>query len=240
MTIEYLFYDVGVLYGDQGHLPYFNRLFTGDEIIYTRVSETPHFAEHQVDLIYLGAMTETHQKVVLEKLRPIRDRLWSLIENGTFVLFTHNAMDLLGNSIRDDAGEVAGLGLFDFSVTVQRWPRINQFVLGDWDGLAITAHKTQFTKTTFGPGMDDKYWFRALKGMGANPHDPREGIHYKNVYCTQCMGPFFVINPLVMKKILHAMGRSADLPAEEVAMAAYEARLAEFQHEKASQAMEVV
>lgn len=238
-TIEYLFPDAGYLYGDFGHLLLFDQLFAGHRIVRTPLSATPLFAKEDVDFIYLGAMTERYQRLAIANLMPYRERLRELIEGDVHLLLTHNAMDDVGRSINYRGEPYEALGLFDFTVDVQRWPRINQFILGDFDGLGVTAHKSQFTTTFFGPEMENKHFFTTLKGMGANPKDTREGIHYKNVYATQCMGPFFVINPPLMKVILKDMGLSEDLPAEEAAMAAYETRLAEFSQRRCRQLMEV-
>lgn len=238
-TIEYLFPDAGYLYGDVGHLFLFDQLFETHRVVRTPLSATPLFAKEDVDLIYLGAMTERYQRDVITKLMPHRERLWELIEGGAHLLLTHNAMDNVGQTINYRGEPYEALGLFDFTVDVQRWPRINQFILGDFDGLGVTAHKSQFTTTVFGPEMEGKHFFTTLKGMGANPKDKREGIHYKNVYATQCMGPFFVINPPVMKLILREMGLPEDLPAEASGTAAYETRLAEFGRPRCRQLMEV-
>ncbi|HHT44889.1 MAG TPA: hypothetical protein GXZ89_05270 [Fastidiosipila sp.] len=238
-TIEYLFYDAGTLFGDYGHYYYFDQLFASERIIRTGLNDTPAFINEPVDLVYLGAMNERHQIMAAERLLPFRDRLISCIENGMHFLATCTAMDILGQSIDYEGKTQAMLGLFDFTVKFQRWPRINQFVYGEWNGIELTGHKSQFTKTTFGPGMDDRYFFKTKRGMGANPTDTREGIHYKHVYATQCMGPFFVINPGLMKHILRELDLPDDLPAEAAAFEAHANRLVEFKHPRASQAMEV-
>lgn len=239
-TIEYLFHDAGTLFGDYGHYYYFDQLFSTERIIRTGLNQRPAFVEQDVDLIYVGAMNERHQQVAIERLMPHRERLMSLVENGSHLLATCTGMDILGRSI-DFAGEKKeALGLFDFTVRFERWPRINQFVYGEWNEMILTGHKSQFTKTTFGAGMADRFFFETIKGMGANPQDKREGIHYKNVYATQCMGPFFVINPELMKHILRALSLADKLPAEEAALLAHADRLREFQRPQASQAMEVL
>ena len=53
------------------------------------------------------------------------------------------------------------------------------------------------------------------------------------------MGPFFVINPGLMKHILRELDLPDDLPAEAAAFEAHANRLVEFKHPRASQAMEV-
>lgn len=239
-TIEYLYSDVGVLYGDQGHFLFFDQLFAGHKIVRTGLADEPAFVRGSVDLLYLGGMTERHQRDVITRLMPFRDVLSARIEAGMHVLLTCNAMDIVGRQIVFPDGIVAGLGLFDFSVDWTPWPRINQFVYGMWQDIALTGHKSQFTKTTFGPGMEGRHFFSADRGMGANPADSREGIQYKHVYATQCMGPFFVINPPLMKHILRELELPDKLPAEAFAEAAYKKRAAQFADPKTRQAMEVV
>lgn len=238
-TIEYLFCDAGTLFGDYGHYYYFDQLFSAERIIRTGLNDTPAFVEEPVDLIYIGAMNERHQQLAASRLMPYRNLLMSRIEDGMHLLATCTAMDIFGQSIDYTGNRVEMLGLFDFTVRVERWPRINQFVYGTWNDLELTGHKSQFTKTTFGSGMDDRYFFRATKGMGSNPHDQREGVKYKHVYATQCMGPFFVLNPGLMKHILRELSIPDDLPAEDAAFAAHQNRLVEFKHPRASQASEV-
>ena len=104
MRIEVLFPERCNLYGDLSNVEYLKRCLPQAEFVETSLQEEPRFAKEPVDLVYLGPMTERTQELVLERLRPHRERLEELIQQGTPFLFTGNALELLGESIQKEGG----------------------------------------------------------------------------------------------------------------------------------------
>ena len=53
----------------------------------TNYADEPRFVTEDVDLIYMGAMTENQQKMVIDKLMPHKERVRELVDKGVvFIL----------------------------------------------------------------------------------------------------------------------------------------------------------
>lgn len=76
--------------------------------------------------------------------------------------------------------------------------------------------------------------FRVERGVGRPaPALPPEGFRRGGLMATYLIGPLLVLNPPFTKWLLRELGaKSDDLAFEDTAVAAYNARLAEFHDEK--------
>lgn len=194
MRVEILFPELCALYGDNGNILLLEKTFGKENIIKTSILETPKFLNEQVDMIYIGAMSEKTQVKVLEILKPHKAYLKKRIDEGMKALFTGNAMDLLGKVIiEEDESEIEGLGFFDFKTIIQRSPRLNAVLYGYYHDIPMTGHKTQFTQSF--TENHDNYLFKVEKGMGINKNSMLEGFQYKGLVGTNITGPFLVMNP---------------------------------------------
>ncbi len=90
MTIE-IMYPGFILYGDRGNVEYLGRTFPEAKFVYTQIHDKPYFADHPVDFIYMGPMTEANLAAVTEHLIPHRQRLKELMESGTFFLIINTS-----------------------------------------------------------------------------------------------------------------------------------------------------
>ena len=87
MTVEILFGETANLFGDMQNMEYLKKTLPDAEFIETSLPDKPYFVDHTPDMLYMGAMTESTQRRVIEVLAPWRDRLADLIEGGTLMLF---------------------------------------------------------------------------------------------------------------------------------------------------------
>ena len=94
--IEVLFPEFCNLFGDSSNILYLKKCLPEAEFIETSYTQTPYFADQTPDLIYMGAMTEAQQKLVIEKLLPYRDRIKELIKADVPFLVTSNALEIFG------------------------------------------------------------------------------------------------------------------------------------------------
>lgn len=194
MKIEILFPELCSLYGDQGNILILEQTFGKKNITKTPIIESPAFLEGGIDMVYMGAMSEETQVMVLEKLRPHRHILKELFDAGLFGLFTGNAMDILGKVIiEEDGSEILGLGYFDFKTVIKRVPRLYSVIYGHYKDIDIVGYKTQFTQAY--ANNHDNYLFKLKTGMGINNKSTYEGFQYKNLIATNMTGPFLVKNP---------------------------------------------
>lgn len=225
-----LFPDVANLHGDLFNITYLSRCRPDAEVVRTSLNDTPAFVNDPVDLIYLGPMSERSQGWVIDRLLPYRDRIAELIAGGTTFLFTHNAMEVLGEHITDTKSgqKIAGLGVLPISTTVDLDARINSKVIGVVAGVTVVGYKSQFSSVWGGGGVQP--FLEATHGLGRNRKTRLEGVRVNNFFGTSLLGPLLVMNPLFAKALLALIDPNTEptLAFEKEILAAYEARLAEF------------
>ncbi len=194
MKVEILFPEICNLYGDTGNILLLEKTFGKDNVSKTAVVDSLKFLKGDIDMIYIGAMSEKAQVLVLEKLIPHKDLLKKLIDSGMKALFTGNAMDLLGEKIiEEDGSEIMGLGFFEFETIIKRSPRLNSIIYGYYQNFPMVGYKTQFTQS-FAKNHHN-FLFEVKKGMGINKDSKLEGFKYKGLIGTNMTGPLLVKNP---------------------------------------------
>lgn len=228
MIVEILFPEVCSLFGERGNIDYLKLALPDAAFIETSLLDEPAFAKQDIDLLYLGPMSEDTQKKVIERLRPYQARLDALIEKGVFMLFTGNALDILGASIvYDDTESVMGLGLFDFVAEVHLMKRFNSKILGTYRDMEIVGQKTQFSMV-YG-NNDDCYFLNVKTGIGNNPETMLDGYVRHNLIATHLIGPLLIMNPYFTKYYLEKLcGHSLTLPLFAEMVDAYQDMLDDF------------
>ena len=229
MTIEILYSDF-LLYGDRGNVEYLEKTFGSENIVKTEINDTPYFTEHPVDFIYMGPMTEHQLQLATDRLTPHRDRLKELIEGGTYFLVVNSALEIFGDYIEVENGvRLKTLKLLPFTTKRNMRDRHDVAVLGTYGDLKIMGYDARFTEQY---GNETMPFLQVERGHGFNRKSKLEGIHYKNFFATNLMGPILVINPPLMKLFKQALAGNGDLPFEKDAMEAYQIRLNKFSNEK--------
>jgi len=110
MKIEILFPEFCNLFGDIYNMKYLKMCLPEAEYIETALDEEPAFKNEDVNLIYMGPMTEKTQEKVIEKLKPYKKRIEELIKKGVVFLFTGNSLEVLGKYIEnEDSSKIEGL-----------------------------------------------------------------------------------------------------------------------------------
>ena len=234
LTIEMLFPEIANLHGDNANITYLAQCRPDARVVRTSLTDTPAFVGESVDLVYLGPMTEHGQRTAIERLRPHRDRIESLIEEGTAFLFTHNALEVLGSRIRNDEMhyDVPGLGIFELESTLQMFGRYSGKVMGTAVEAGaqhpIVGYKSQFSMVTAPEALPG--FITADRGIGRNRATAVEGVRRNNFIGTSLIGPLLVNNPWFTRGLLAQLDSDSEpvLAHESLAIAAYEARLADF------------
>ena len=232
MKIEILFPQNCNLFGDLSNMHYLRKCLPDAQFVETDLNEEPLFVREKVDMIYLGPMTERSQELVLERLRPHKDRLRELINQNTLFLFTGNALELMGEYIvKDDGSRINCLGIFPLYAKRDMMHRHNSIFLGSFEGQPVMGFKSQFTMAY--PKSKDLELFPVEKGVGLNKTCSFEGVRSGNFFGTYLLGPILLLNPPFTKYLLKCLGvENAHLALEQEVQAAYEKRLADF-HAKA-------
>lgn len=227
MKIEVLYPELCNLNGDLGNIRYLEQCLPEAEFIYTSILDTPTFVETDVNLIYMGPMSEDSQELVLKKLKPYTRRIKQLIDNNTLFLITGNALDLFGDYIKDEDKRIDCLKIFDFYVERNMFGRHNSLCLGEFDKLEMVGFKSQFT-WTYGDNSNN-YFIKVIRGYGINKDSKYEGIHVNNFFGTNLLGPILIMNPYFTKYIMKLLGiKKTKLKFEKETIDAYDQRLKEF------------
>ncbi len=229
MKIEYLYPELGNLFGDSANIKYLRACLPEAEIVMTKLGERPAFADG-ADLTYCGSMTERGQVRALAELRPWREALAERIEEGGRFLMTGNSFELLGEAIEGGAEPLEGLGILPLRAKTDLAHRKNSLILARADGVRITGFTSRFSCAFPGEGLAG---FAELeRGIGINPDASFEGVRKNNFIGTYILGPILALNPDWTRVLLRAMGSQAEPAYLEAAEQAYAARLAEFEDTK--------
>lgn len=226
MKIEILFPEFCNLFGDMYNMKYLKMCIPDAEFIETALEEEPAFVKKDVNLIYLGPMTENTQEKVIAKLLPYKERILELIEKNVVFLFTGNAIEVLGKYIENEDGtRINGLGIFDVYAKRDMFHRHNSYLIGKYEDIEVIGFKSQFTMM-YGDNTQIPF-IEVEKGIGINKDSKIEGIKKNNFIGTYLIGPLLILNPLFTKKILEMLGVNNEVALKEDTMSAYEARIRE-------------
>lgn len=232
MVVEILFQEVCGLYGDSQNPTYLQATLPNAEFVYTRLTDTPYFADHDPDLIYIGCMSESTQRRVIDKLMPLKDRIKAFVNAGTPILATGNASEIFAKKIEyvTEKLEIDALGIFDLTVRTDLFKRYNGMVLGEFEDMKIVGFRSQFS-FLYGDNSDC-YFLKCIRGDGIHPGSKLEGMRKNNLICTQLIGPILPLNPLFCEYLLGLCGIVTHAAYRETAMDAYNQRLKEFSDPK--------
>ena len=228
MKIEVLFPEFANLFGDCWNHRYLKECLPEAEFIETAFSDIPAFVNDDVQLVYMGAMTERGQERVIEKLMPYRDRIKELVDRGTVFLMTANAGEVFCDYIEnEDGSRVEGLGIFHLHAKRDMMHRHNSTVLGTFEDMKIVGFKAEFSQLF---GENESCFAEMSYGSGMNAKSKLEGVRINNFFSTAIVGPFLLMNPLFVKYLMELLGiENPTLKHEEIIMAAYEKRLADIE-----------
>ena len=226
-TIEILFPEFCNLYGDISNMKYLKKCIPEANFIETNFGEEPTFVKNNVDLIYMGPMTEKMQEKVIEKLKPYKQRIEELIEKNVVFLITGNALEIFGKYIEnEDRSKIEALGIFDIYAKRNMMKRHNSNFIGKYEDIEIVGFKSQFTQS-YG-NNEENYFAKVEKGIGLNPESSLEGIQKNNFIATYIIGPILILNPEFTRKVLQKIGiEEPKIAFEEDIKKAYEQRLKE-------------
>ncbi len=223
MKIEFLFPKRAAFHGDNGNHMLLSKIFDKDEIIETKIDDTPAFINNDVRLMYIGAMTEEFQLKAIEKFMPYREAFIEYIEKGNILIATNNAMEIFFKEIICGEKRDKGLGIFNFTAKSMKPKRHNSFFIGKFNNQNVVGFKTQFTHA-YGDNSDN-YFIEVERGVGLNPDSKLEGIRKNNFYATYLTGPFLIMNPYFTEYIIETLGVKREIPYLDVMREAYEIRV---------------
>ena len=200
INILYLYPHLMNLYGDYANITVLKKHLE-DQGLKVRVDKKDvgdiiNFSNY--DFIYMGSGTESNQLVALNDLLKYKDSLNDCINSNKVILFTGNAMELLGKSIDDKEA----LGIFDFSTKI-----IDKRLTGD---VIVKSRELGpivgfINKSSLIEGGETEKLFNYIF-MDSNLQDNAyEGYTRNNTFGTHVIGPVLVKNPRFMEKIVQLL-----------------------------------
>ena len=219
IKLLHLYPEAMSLYGEYANLTLLGRYLTWRgaqvEIQTVGCDDAPDFAG--TDLIYMGAGTERTQKASLGWLTPYKDALKEAAEHS-LLLFTGNAMELLGQSVTDRTGKVyEALGFGDFT-TVETDKRVPHDAIAK-TGLFPEPVVGFMNKCSTTSGVEEPLFEAMTMGMGNGQKGGAEGFRRGNVVGTHITGPVLVKNPAflawIAERILENRGEALPEPADK-------------------------
>lgn len=233
MKIEILFPEFCNIYGDYGNIIYLKKCLPEAEFIETNLNEEPKFIEEDINLVYMGSMTEKVQEKIIKKLMPYKKQIRQKINEEKAFLLTGNSFEILGNYIENEDGtKIEGLGIIDIYAKREMFNRYNALFLGEFEGIELVGYKDQFAHQY---GDNSNIFFaKAIRGAGLNRQSKLEGIKINNFIGTSILGPLLVLNPKFTKYYLENILnlKDVEIPFEEAAIVAYQKRLEEYKDPK--------
>lgn len=230
MKIEILFPETCSIYGDYGNIIYLKQCMPEAEFIETPLNSEPTFVEEDIDLVYLGSMTEKIQEKVIKKLEKYKKIIEEQIDSGKAFLFTGNSFEMLGKYIEnEDGSRIECLDILDIYSKREMFNRYNSLFLGEFENIKMIGFKDQFSHQ-YGDNQNN-YFAKVIRGIGLNRESKLEGIKINNFIGTSILGPILVLNPsfteYLIKNILEY--EEGQVAFKEAAIEAYEKRLAEYE-----------
>ena len=216
MKILHLYPNLMNLYGEYGNLAVLKKHLEDQgvdvEIDKKEINESIDIDRY--DMIYMGSGTEKNLMVALDALMVYKHYLIKAIEDDKVVLFTGNAMELLGKKI----DEKDGLGIIDFTVETTD-KRYTGDVIAYNDQLGEVVGFINRSSLIHG-GEEDKLFTYEFRYVTLKDNE-YEGYRYRNLFGTHIIGPILVKNPSFMKKIVSLLlkgnVKEIEYPLEEEA-----------------------
>ncbi len=234
LKILHLYPDCMSLYGEYANVEVLKRHLEALGVSVTveknLLDYSPNFT--RADVIYMGCGTERTQKAALMTLKDRGEDLKEALNRGAVVLFTGNAMEILGKSVTDVRGQQwPGMGLADF-VTVETDKRDPEDVIAHstlWD-TPVVGFMNKCSRTT---GVTSPLFDSLKLGLGNEAELGAEGYVDGNLFATHITGPVLVKNPdfidVLIRRIFEVKGWELPerLPVLPYEREAYEVTLRE-------------
>ena len=228
MRILHLYPNLMNLYGDYANITVLKKHLEdqGFEVKTDRREVYETFDPDAYDFIYMGSGTEKNLLIALEALNKYKYYLKKYIDRGGAVLFTGNAMELLGNRIDDHKA----LGFVDFNTLTSEKRYTGDVIVRNSEIGEVVGFINRSTITE--GGEDQKLFDYEFRYEGLKDND-YEGCRYKNLFGTHIIGPVLVKNPcfmnLIVSILLKGRYRKISYPIEE---SAYQTTLSELKKRK--------
>ena len=202
MRILHLYPNLMNLYGDYGNIKVLVSHLEdlGIEMTVDRPELEDSFNVSDYDLIYMGPGTESRQSAALNDLMKYAEDIKEYLDSGKVLLFTGNAMELLGQSIDDHKA----LGILDFRTRISEKRYTGDVIMNNVELGKVVGfiNKSSLTEG----GQEYRLFTYDFKDNDLLDNE-YEGWRYNNGFGTHIIGPVLVKNPNFMDLILKLLAK---------------------------------
>lgn len=193
MKILHLYPDLMNLYGEYGNVVCLKKHLEDQgfkvSVDEAKIGFKKKFEDY--DFVYCGSGLEANLKVALKDLLKHSKSLRKAIDNGVYMLFTGNAMELLGEAIDDEKA----LGFVSMKTKTNEKRYTGDVVVENNDFGEIVGFINKSTTIETKDGVFN-YIF---KDANLNDNSDSEGYRINNLIGTHIIGPILVKNPKLMR-----------------------------------------
>lgn len=227
IRILHLFPKLLSLYGEYGNVAVLRRTLENmGNTVTVDTYENGELILNEYDFIYVGAGTEDNLMEAIRRLMPQKEAIIESINRGDLWLATGNAMTLFGDTATRLNSSCDALGCFPYKTTIYD----NKRYLGDVltaDGFVGFVNTSSVYEGIHAPLLTLQLGAK----LGNDKQYGADGIHEKNFYGTQLIGPVLVKNPHFLEMICQAItGEEVVISAESNAKKAYAIALKELKN----------
>jgi len=186
--------------------------------------------DEEIDFSGYDVVFMTHGKphnvsALSEHFVKYKENIMENIENGKVFVVTGSSNMLLGKSFSMlDGKTYEGIGLFDCTAEEFDSLYVSDAVLvpefAPEEKMFGTYYRCESVK--YDTPNKNPLFTVVKTDAGKGSVGEKEGVRYKNVFATWCLGPVLVRNPLMMKEVLHCVlgedYRETDFSLEEKAV----------------------
>lgn len=224
IRILHLFPKLLSLYGEYGNVAVLRRTLENmGNTVTVDTYENGELILNEYDFIYVGAGTEDNLMEAIRRLMPQKEAIIESINRGDMWLATGNAMTLFGDTATRLNSSCDALGCFPYKTTIYDNKRYLGDVLTE-DGFVGFVNTSSVYEGIHAPLLTLQLGAK----LGNDKACGADGIHEKNFYGTQLIGPVLVKNPHFLEMICQAItGEEVVISAESNAKKAYAIALKE-------------
>lgn len=201
ITIGHLFYDILNLYGESGNILALKYALEkqGVEVEIKEISLNDELYLGDLDLVYMGAGTESNQMIALEYLKRYLPHISQEVLSGKFFLVTGNSVELFGTHIQDGENKIETLGIFHYFTERTKERRVAECVFkhNKVDELILGFENHQGILRNVSLPM-----FEVIKGYGTEKDTGVEGFKHNSFRGTYLLGPILARNPKLLESFV--------------------------------------
>lgn len=200
MKILHLYHDLMNLYGEYGNVECLKKHLSdqGIKVTVTKATIGSKYNMEDYDFIYCGSGLESNQKVVLKDLLKHKKALEKAINSGKYILFTGNAIELLGKSI--DEEKALNIIPIETKHTEKRYTGDVIVSCKEFGEIVGFINKSSIIN------YKDGLFTYVFKDENLNKEEMFEGYKINNLVATHIIGPILVKNPKLMEYFVKGIG----------------------------------